>query len=99
MTEHSALYTQRARKKVQAKKTREIKYIIFFREIAFLAVVNFFHSSKNDFWPLPIFEIAKNGIWSIKFFVKLIYFISRVFLDWTFLKFLAHYVAVDEFMV
>ena len=31
-------------------------------------------------WFLAIFEIAKNGIWSTKFFVKLIYLISRVFL-------------------
>ena len=29
-------------KKVQAKKPREIKYCHFFREIAFLAVLNFF---------------------------------------------------------
>ena len=37
-------------KKVQVKKTREIKY--FFREIAILAVLNFFPSSKIDFWPI-----------------------------------------------
>ena len=39
---------------------------------------------------MAIFEIAKNGIWSKKIFVKLIYLISRVFLGWTFLNFLAH---------
>ena len=33
---------------------------------------------------MAIFEIAKNGIWSKKFFVKLIYLISQVFLAWTF---------------
>ena len=35
-------------KKVQAKKTREIKNT--FCIIAFLAVLNFFTSSKIDFW-------------------------------------------------
>ena len=39
---------------------------------------------------MTIFEIAKNGIWSKKFFIKLFYLISRVFLAWTFLNFLAH---------
>ena len=34
--------------------------------------------------------MAKNGILSNKFFVKLIYLISRIFLAWTSLIFLAH---------
>ena len=34
--------------------------------------------------------MAKNGIWSKTFFVKLIYLISRIFLAWTFLIFLAY---------
>ena len=42
---------------------------------------------------MAIFEIAKNGIGSKKYFVKLIYLISRVFLAWTFLNFLAHCVS------
>ena len=41
-----------------------------------------FPSSKIDF--LAIFEVAKNGIWPIKNFVKSIYLISWVFLAWTF---------------
>jgi len=59
--------TQRARKieKVQAKTiVKSNKSKFFLREIAFLA----------------IFVIAKNGIWSNDFFVKLIHLISRVFL-------------------
>ena len=39
---------------------------------------------------MAIFEIAKNGFWSKRNFVKLVYLISRVFLAWTFLNFLAH---------
>ena len=39
---------------------------------------------------MAIFEIAKNGIRIKNFFVKLIYLISRVFLAWTFLNFLAY---------
>ena len=57
--------TQRARKfkKVLAKKLVKSNVVKnFFRQIAFLAVLNFFSSSKIDF--LAIFEIAKNGIWS-----------------------------------
>ena len=69
---HSA--PQQARK---YKKTREIKR--FFREIAFLAV---FPVQKL------IFEIAKNGIWSKKFFREIDLFDSMIFLDWTFLNFL-----------
>ena len=36
-----------------------------------------FSSSKIDF--LAIFEVAKNGIWSKKLFIKLIYLTTRVF--------------------
>ena len=78
--------TQRARKfkKVQAKKLVKSNKSNFFREIAFLAVLNF----KNLF--LAIFEIAKNGIWSKKFFVKLILFDFTSFFGWTFFNFLAY---------
>ena len=38
--------------KIQAKKlVKSKKSNFFFREIAFLAVLNFFPSSKIDFWP------------------------------------------------
>ena len=41
---------------------------------------HFFSWNCNfKYWFLSIFEIAKNGIWSKKFFMKLIYLISRVF--------------------
>ena len=39
---------------------------------------------------MAIFEIAKNGIWSKKIFVKLILFDFTIFFTWTFLNFLAH---------
>ena len=68
---------QKIKKSPDKKETREIKNInqkFFFREIAFLAS----------------FEIAKNGIWSKKLFVKMIYLTSRVFLAWTFFNFPAH---------
>ena len=69
----------RQKKLVKSNKSNKV-----FREIAFLAVLNFFPVQK---WNLAIFEIAKNGIWSKIFFVKLIYLISRgFFLDWTFNK-------------
>ena len=38
--------------------------------------------------------MAKNGIWLKKFLVNLIYLISRVFLAWTFLNFLACCVSI-----
>ena len=63
-------------KKVQAKKLVKSNKSIFFGEIAFLAVSNFFTVQKLI---LVIFEIAKNEIWSKNFFLKLIYLISRVF--------------------
>ena len=39
-----------------------------FREIAFLAVLIFFPSSKIDFW--PILKSQKNGIWPKKNFFR-----------------------------
>ena len=47
------MYPQQARKfkKVQAKKLVKSNKLIFFREIAFLAVLNFFPGSNIDFWP------------------------------------------------
>ena len=64
------------KKSRQKNSWSQINHKIFFRDIAFLAVLNFFPVQK-----LAIFEIAKNGIWSKKLlFVKLIYLISRVFL-------------------
>ena len=39
--------------------------------------------------------MAKNGIWSKKKFLKFIYLISRVFLAWTFLNFLARCVLLS----
>ena len=41
--------------------------------------------------------MAKNGNWSKKLFVKLIYLISRVFFAWTFFIFLAHCVENSYF--
>ena len=43
--------------------------------------LNFFQF-KNRFF--AIFEIAKNGIWSKKIFVKLNLFDFKIFLAWTF---------------
>ena len=47
-----------------------------------------FPSSKIDFW--PFLKLQKMEFGKKKKFVKLIYLISRVFLAWTFLIFLAH---------
>ena len=61
--------TQWARKlkKSLAKKTCEIKRIkIFFREIAFLAVINFFLVKEIDFW--LFLKLQKNEFQSKKFF-------------------------------
>ena len=41
--------------------------------------LHFWQFSQFKSWFLSIFEISKNGIWSKKLFVKLIYLISRVF--------------------
>ena len=48
-------------------------------------IFKLFPQFKN--WFLANFEI---GIWPKKFFMKLIYLISRVFLAWSFFNFLAH---------
>ena len=74
----SQVCTQRARKfeKVQAKKLVKSNKSFFSWNCisgSFLTFVQF----KN--WFLVILEIAKNGIWSKKNFLKLIYLISRVF--------------------
>ena len=44
-----------------------------------LLKLHFWQFSQFKNWFLVVFEIAKNGIWSKKLFVKLIYLISRVF--------------------
>ena len=59
------------------KLEKSYKSNFFFRQIASLAVLNFFPEFKNGF--LAIFANAKKGIWSKWFFMKLIYLISRVF--------------------
>ena len=49
---HLFIGTHRIFKKVQAKKLVKLNKSIFFpREIAFLAVLKLFPSSKIDFWP------------------------------------------------
>ena len=78
-------------KKVQAKKTREIKIKIFFSWNCISGSFFTFIQFKN--WFLVIFEIAKNI-----FFVKLIYLISRIILTWTFLIFLAYYGIYKAFL-
>ena len=82
--------SQRARKfkKVQAKKlVKSNKLKIFFREIAFLAVLNFFPSSKIDFWPflkLQKMEFGQKKIPEIDLFD------FTNFLAWTFLTVRLH---------
>ena len=65
-------------KKVQAKKLVKLnKFKKFVREIAFLAVLNFFPVQKlmfAHFWNRKKWNLAQKF-----FFVKLIYFISQVF--------------------
>ena len=48
-------------KKSRQKKILKSNKSIFFRKIAFLAILNFFSSSKIDFWPFLKLQI--NGIW------------------------------------
>ena len=55
-----------------------------FREIAFLAVLNFFPVPKSN---LVNFEIAKKWNLAKKFFVKLIYLTSQIFFGLDFFKF------------
>ena len=69
-------------KKIQAKKLVKTNKSNFF---SWNCIFGSFPQFKNSF--LSIFEIAKNGIWSNKLFVKLIYLISQVFwpgLSWIF---------------
>ena len=72
------------KKSRQKKLVKSHKSKFFFVKLHFWQIPSF-SQFKNSF--LAIFEIAKNGIWSKHFFVKLIYLISRVFLAWTFLIF------------
>ena len=60
-------------------------------EIAFLTFLNFFLIQKINFW--PFLKQQKIEFGQKKFFVKLIYLISRVFLAQNFLNFLAHCVS------
>ena len=87
---------QKIKKKVQAKKLVKSNKAkkFFFREIAFWQFQSF---SQFKNWFLAIFEMAKNGIWSKKFFVKLFYLISRVFMAWTFSNFLAYCASVQAY--
>ena len=61
-------------KKSRQKNSWNQIRIIFFREIAFLAV---FPGAKIDFW--PFFKLQKWNLVKKIFFVKLMYLISRVF--------------------
>ena len=64
---------------VQAKKlVRSNKSKFFLREIPFLAVLNFFPSSKIDFWPFLKLQKMEFGQ---KRFVKFFYV---TFFNWTF---------------
>ena len=66
---------QKIKKKVPAKELMKSNKSIFFPEIAFLAVLKIFPSSKTDFWPfwkLPKIEFGQ------KKFVKLIYLIFEL---------------------
>ena len=78
--------TQQARKfrKVQAKEFVKSNKSNFFREIAFLLVLNFFPVEKLIF---GYFEIAKNGICSNKFFVEIDLFDFTSFFGLDFFKF------------
>ena len=64
----------RKHKKVQAKKLMKSNKSIFF---PWNCIFGSFLSSNN--WCLTLFEMAKNGIWSKKFFVKLINLVSSWF--------------------
>ena len=84
-----AKFAMRARKyeKVQAKKlVKSNKSKLFFREITFLAVLNFILVQKLIFGQ---FGNCKKWNLAKKHFVKLIHLTSRIFLIRTFLNFLA----------
>ena len=66
------------------KLMKSNKSDFFPRKIAFLAVLNFFPVQKLN---LAIFEIAKNGNWSKKFFCEIDLFDFTSFLAWTFFIF------------
>ena len=75
------------KKSKQKKFVKSNKAKHFFREIAFLVVLNFFPVQKLIF---SHFEIAKNGIWPNKKFREIDLFDFTSFLVWTFLNFLSH---------
>ena len=68
----------------------------FLREIAFLAVLNFFPVQKlifDHFWNHKKWNLGKKN------FLKLIYLISQAFLAWTFLNFLAYCALRSSFLI
>ena len=64
-------------KKSRQKNSWNQINLFFLREIAFLAVLTFFPSSKIHF--CPFLKLQKNGIWSKIIFLKLVYLISLDF--------------------
>ena len=74
--------TQRAIrfKKVQAKKLMKSNISIFLREIAFLAVSNFF----------PVQKLIFGHFWNCNFSSNWFIWLHDFFLAWTFFNFLAH---------
>ena len=86
----------RSSEKVQAKKKKKLgktnkSKSVFFREIAFLAVSNFFPAQKLIFW--LFLKSQKMDFGQKNFFVRLIYLISLhefFFMVCTFFNFLAH---------
>ena len=75
---------KKSRPKKLVKSNRKIN---FFSWNCISSSFKLFPSSKNDFW--PFLKLQKMEFGQKIFFVKLIYLISRVFLAWTFLNFLA----------
>ena len=62
-----------------------------------LPFLNFFPSSKNDFW--PFLKFAKNGIWSTKFFREIDLFDFRSFFGLDFFKFSGSLYVTKLFLV
>ena len=50
-----------AKKLVKSNKSKKIREIKHYGEIAFLAVLNFFPVQQIDFW--PFFKLQKIGFW------------------------------------
>ena len=59
-----------------------------FREIAFLAVLKFFSSSKIDFW--PFLKLQRMDFGQTKICENDLFDFTSFFLAWTFFNFLAH---------